>query len=202
MNTSKLNGFKFFLAALITIFSFSSFHTANASTNSSARIGDVALKAISEKLKSDLARTDASVKFSKVNRYNVSKSQVGLKGNGTAILDSGAETLPINFDVEIDVTNFSVARVDYNFAEADIAAAAFAAAALEENVTQKLLKQLAKDHKTDNVVVAIDGFDANNKQLKGIGEVRIGDFEWRKIQVDVSLNAKGSVSSVKYQLQD
>jgi hypothetical protein len=50
-------------------------------------------------------------------------------------------------------------------------------------------------------VISIDNLETLENQLKGTGEVRIGDFEWRRIEFDAALNKKG-VGTVKYKIQE
>lgn len=198
MGTKKLHGFKFVLFALTMILSFAGLADA-AGSNYKRSYDDVALKALTEKLKTDLGVGEVNVKFDKVNQYNVSKSRVGVKGVGKYFINSSEVTAPITFDVKVNTTNLSVADIVYDFEE--VADAVAAGSAIEENVTQKLLKQLASDYKTENVTIAVDNLEPQENHLVGTGEIRIGDFEWHRIQFEVAVKQNG-ISELKYKIQD
>jgi len=199
MRTNKLHGFNFLLAIMATVLSFSGFATANtASKANSARSSKIALEALSNKIKTDTGISDVSLKFEKVNQYNISKSTIGVKGNAKYFINSEFVT-PLTFDVKVNTADFSVVNINYDFEDADDTVAV--GSPIEENITQKLLKQIKNQHKTANVVISIDNLETLENQLKGTGEVRIGDFEWRRIEFDASLNKKG-VGTVKYKIQE
>jgi hypothetical protein len=199
MRNNKLHGFNFLLGAISIVLSFSVFATANTnSTANAARSSQIALEALSNKIKSDTGIKDVSLKFEKVNQYNVSKSAIGVKGNARYFINSEF-VAPLTFDVKVNTTDFSVANINYDFEDADDTVAV--GSQIEENVTQKLLKQIGNQFKTANVVISIDNLETQENQLKGTGEVRIGDFEWRRIEFDAALNKKG-VAAVKYKIQE
>ena len=69
-----------------------------------------------------------------------------------------------------------------------------------------LLKKIAADYKTENVVIAIDGFETENasgnqKEYKGLAEIRVGDVEWQRIDFDVVLNGDKKAEKVEYKLR-
>ena len=199
MRTNKLHGFNFLLAILAAVLSFSGFAAANtASKANSARSSKIALEALSNKIKTDTGISDVSLKFEKVNQYSISKSTIGVKGDAKYFINSEFVT-PLTFDVKVNTADFSVVNINYDFEDADDTIAV--GSPVEENITQKLLKQIKNQHKTANVVISIDNLETLENQLKGTGEVRIGDFEWRRIEFDASLNKKG-VGTVKYKIQE
>lgn len=199
MRTNKLHGFNFLLAIMATVLSFSGFAAANtASKANSARSSKIALEALSNKIKTDTGISDVSLKFEKVNQYSISKSTIGVKGNAKYFINSEFVT-PLTFDVKVNTADFSVVNINYDFEDADDTVAV--GSPVEENITQKLLKQIKNQHKTANVVISIDNLETLENQLKGTGEVRIGDFEWRRIEFDAALNKKG-VGTVKYKIQE
>lgn len=199
MRTNKLHGFNFLLAILAAVLSFSGFAAANTvSKANSARSSKIALEALSNKIKTDTGISDVSLKFEKVNQYSISKSTIGVKGSAKYFISSEFVT-PLTFDVKVNTADFSVVNINYDFEDADDTVAV--GSEIEENVTQKLLKQIKNQHKTANVVISIDNLETLENQLKGTGEVRIGDFEWRRIEFDASLNKK-SVGTVKYKIQE
>lgn len=155
----------------------------------------IAVEALSQKLKSDLAVPTVDLKVGKVASRNITKNTVLVTGSGAA---NGS---PIKFDVRIN-KNIPV-DVVYVFPEAP----AMTAADSEDVLTHNLLKQLNKDYKTTNLVVSIDGFDAADaqngaKHFKGTGEVRVG-FDWSRIEFDVTMDAKTNTpTAIKYQIKE
>jgi len=199
MRTNKLHGFNSLLAILAAVLTFSGFATANTASKANyARSSKIALEALSNKIKTDTGISDVSVKFEKVNQYNVSKSTIGVKGNAKYFINSEFVT-PLTFDVKVDATTLRVVNINYDFEDADDTVAV--GSPVEENITQKLLKQIGNQFKTANVVISIDNLETLENQLKGTGEVRIGDFEWRRIEFDATLIKKG-VGRVKYKIQE
>lgn len=181
--------------------------SATEANTTAERTRNLAAKALSEKVQTDLANPNASVVFEDINQYQVSNSQIGIKGSGICLLKSDVEQLPINFDVKINVKNFSVANIEYSFVNSSTSVETVATAAMEEAVTLDLLKSVAAEYKTDNVVIALDGLSkqknaAGENFLSGTGEARIGDFEWRKIQVEAQMDDKGIIKSVAYKIQE
>lgn len=199
MRINKLHGFKFLLAALAVILSFSCFVTANTTTKANyARSNKIALEALSNKIKTDLGIKDVNLKYEKVNQYSISKSKVGVKGNAKYFINSEF-VAPLTFDVQVNMADFSVVNINYDFEDADDTIAV--GSPVEENITQRLIKQIGNKFKTANVVISVDNLETVENQLKGTGEVRIGDFEWRRIEFDAVLNKK-SVASVKFKIQE
>lgn len=197
MKKNILHGFKFLVSVLAIVMSLSIFAFANASTGNYERSNQIALEALSKKIKTDLGVSDIRLKYEKVNQYNISKSTIGVKGNAKYLINSEIFT-PLSFDVKVNTADFTVADVVYDFEEASDALAA--GSPFEERLTQKLLKQIGSEYKTTNVVISIDNLETLESGLRGTGEVRIGDFEWRRIEFDAALSKKG-VAAVKYKIE-
>lgn len=163
----------------------------------------IAARSLAKKMESDLVLSNIKVKFAKVERYAVSKSQIGIRGAGSCQLGAEDNALPINFDVKINVNNRNVADIRYNFVEAEETESN----SLSENesfVTRQLLEKIKVDFKTENIVVAIDYLNDENlsngaKAFKGGGEVRLGDMVWKKISFEIV--AEGENQVVKYKIQ-
>lgn len=196
-------------AVLISLVFMLFFASSAAEANTTAeRTRNLAAKALSEKVRADLSNPNASVVFEEINQYQISNSQIGLKGSGICLLKTDAERLPISFNVKMNVKDFSVADIEYNFVNnASSSVETMATAAVEEAVTLSLLKSLAAEYKTDNVVIALDGLNrqkdsAGENSLSGTGEARIGDFQWRKISVEAQLDDKGIIKRVAYKIQE
>jgi hypothetical protein len=164
----------------------------------------IAAKGLARKMETDLVLNNIKVKFAKVERYAISKSQIGIRGEGSCQLSAEDNALPINFDVKINVNNRNVADVAYSFVDAEETGATEALSENETFVTRQLMEKIKADFKTENIVVAIDYLNENlsdgAKILTGAGEVRLGDMVWKKISFEVVAdNANGA--AVKYQIQ-
>src|SRR5215213_584360 len=79
----------------------------------------IAAKGLTKKMETDLVLSNIKVKFGKVERYSISKTQIGLRGEGSCQLGTEDNALPINFDVKINVNNKNIADVAYNFVESE-----------------------------------------------------------------------------------
>lgn len=164
----------------------------------------IAVRNLTEKLKTDLANDNVAVNLTTIKQYQIAKNQVGLKGEGFCILTDDNNKLPIQFDVQIDNAKNAVIDVKYDFPEL-VAESEFAPATTEEILMQELMKQISSDYKTTNIVVSIDNFEktaasTDQNEFNGQGEVRIGDFEWKKIDFQIQLK-ETSAEKVKYQLR-
>lgn len=183
---SNLFGFKSFLIfAFCLMISISAFASATGEKNY-----QLVTRNLSEKLQSDLANDNVTVKLNKVEEYKISKNEIGLKGDGICLMTDNNNQLPIQFDVKVNTVNQSVSEVKYDFVES---ASEYAPTSNEEILMQELMKQISRDYKTENIVIAIDAFEnvansSNGKEFTGIGEVRIGDLVWNKIKFDVVVN--------------
>lgn len=166
----------------------------------------IAARGLTKKMETDLVLNNIKVKFLKVERYAVSKSQIGLRGSGNCQLGAEDNALPINFDVKINVNNKNVADVAYNFVEAEETGETN----LSENetfVSRQLMEKIKADYKTENIVVAIDYLNDQNlsngaKSFTGAGEIRLGDLVWKKISFEVVANGENQTGAlVKYKIQ-
>ncbi len=158
-------------------------------------------KNLSNRLKADLLTENVKIKFTKVQTNELSNSEVYLIGDGLAVLPSEKTELPIKFKAEVNPVEEVVSDVEYTFVESD-----FAPTTDEEILMRHLLKKIAADYKTENVVIAIDAFETENvlgnqKEYKGLAEVRVGDVEWKRIDFDVILNDENKAQKVEYKLK-
>lgn len=156
---------------------------------------------LSAKLKADLVSNNLSVKFKNVEKKAVSNNEIVLKGEALAVLPNDHTELPFKFEATVNPVEEVVSDVEYAFVESD-----YAPTTDEEVLMKHLLKKIAADYKTENVVIAIDGFETtqasgDQKEFKGVGEVRVGEFEWKRIDFDVVLNNENQASKVAYQLK-
>ncbi len=148
---------------------------------------------LSKKLQSDLADSNLTVKLNSVEEYEISGSEIELKGSATCVLAKQNNQLPLEFEIKVNPANQNVLDVKYNFAEAP--ADIYAPTSNEEILMKELMTKIRHDYKTENIVIAIDtvekveGTNDANK-FSGVGEVRIGDMVWNKIKFDVVLDAQ------------
>ena len=179
---------------------------------SKAMLGDdetfsIAARGLTRKMETDLVLNNIKVKFAKVERYSISKSQIGLRGAGSCQLGEEDSALPINFDVKINVNNKNVADVAYNFVEAEETVESNSMSENETFVTRRLLEKIKADFKTENIVVAIDYLNDKNldngaKAFTGAGEIRLGDMVWKKISFEIAAGSENQTdAAVKYKIQ-
>ena len=156
---------------------------------------------LSKKLKVDLAENNLKIKFGNVEEIRITNNLVELKGQAFCILPSENTQLPISFEAKVNPVRKTVADVQYKFVESNNAPSAD-----EEILMRELMKQISRDYKTDQITIAIDGFETTNsvnnqKELKGIGEIKIGEVEWNKIKFDVVLNADKKATKIIYDIK-
>lgn len=199
----KLNLF----AAIIFSFVFNAFavpaNDKNAFGNKSETAFDYSqlINDLSQKLKNDLGENNLQVKIEAVEEKRLANNLVEVKGKAFCVLPKDKTQLPINFEARLDAAKTSVADVQYVFVESD-----YAPSADEEILMRELMKQVSRDYKTDQITIAIDGFEtskaANNQSnLKGIGEIKIGEVEWNKINFDVVLGADKKAKKIVYDIK-
>lgn len=172
-----------------------------ATKNVSSKTLSIAAENLTKRLQQDLVTENVRIKFTNVTQYPISKSQVGLKGEGFCVLTKENNQLPIRFDVKVDNLRKDVLEVKYDFLQFE-EPSEFAPTATEEILTKELMKQISRDYNTQDVVVAIDGFEKiEGEKILGNGEVRVGGM-WKKIKFDVALDElKPQAKKVIYKLE-
>jgi hypothetical protein len=157
---------------------------------------------LTQKLRVDLADQTVQVKLNSVRE----NGRAGIDGRALAVVTSDKTELPLQFSAKVNLNNQSVEDVSYEF----VAAAAdteFAPTLAEDNLMKELMAKISQDYETTNIVISIDGFDTAQvtslqTKYEGIGEVRIGDFEWRKIKFNVVLDSQSrTATKVLYDVQ-
>lgn len=156
---------------------------------------------LSDKLKADLAENNLKIEFGDVEEVIIANNLIEIKGQAFCILPTERTQLPINFKAKVNPIRKTVADVQYKFVESE-----YAPSADEEILMRELMKQISRDYKTEQITIAIDGFDAtqaadNQRQLKGMGEIKIGEVEWNKIKFDVVLNADKKATKITYDIK-
>jgi hypothetical protein len=162
-----------------------------------------AIKAnLSKKLQADLADNSVTVKINDIEKQQLSKTVIDLKGTAFCVLTSENNQLPLRFEAKINPKTQSVDDINYSFVEET---AEFAPTTTEEILMKELMQKVSKDYKTDSVVIAIDGFEivpsADGKKYVGIGEIKIGEVEWSKIDFDVVLGVDNKPAKIKYDIK-
>ena len=71
---------------------------------------------------------------------------------------------------------------------------------------KEIMKQISRDYKTREIVIAIDNFESsdsleNKVQYKGVGEVKIGEIQWSRINFNVVLNSDKTAAKIEYKIQ-
>ncbi len=156
---------------------------------------------LSKKLKVDLAENNLKIKFGDVEEIRITNNLVEIRGQAFCVLPAENTQLPISFEAKVNPVRKTVADVQYKFVESNNAPSAD-----EEILMRELMKQISRDYKTDQITIAIDGFETTNvansqKGLRGIGEIKIGEVEWNKIKFDVVLNADKKATKIIYDIK-
>ncbi|HEY8558928.1 MAG TPA: hypothetical protein VIL74_00895 [Pyrinomonadaceae bacterium] len=157
---------------------------------------------LTEKLRVDLADQSVEVKLNSVRDQEVSKTKLDFNGQALAVVINDKTELPFQFTAQVNLNNQSVENIDYRFIDAE-----FAPSATEDNLMKELMTKIGKDFETTNIVISIDGFDSApltsfQTKYEGIGEVRIGDLEWRKIKFNVVLDSQNNTATkILYDVQ-
>lgn len=176
---------------------------ANASVKAE-RYKTAIVQKLTEKLRVDLADNAVQVKLNNVRDSKISENRLDFDGQALAVVTSDKTELPFQFTATANPANQSIEEVSYQFVEAN---SIFAPTAAEDNLMKGLMTQISKDYNTTNIVIAIDGFDtaqvtSYQTKYEGIGEVRIGAFEWRKIKFSVVLDSQNQTATrVLYDVQ-
>ncbi len=168
------------------------------------RYKNVIVQKLTEKLRVDLADKTVDIRISDVQNNQNSKNQIDFNGTALAVVNDDKTSLPFEFTAKVNLNNQRVEDVSYKFVEAT---SEFAPSLAEDTLMKELMTEISKDYQTTNIVIALDGFETNKPtpnevNYEGTGEVRIGDFEWRKIKFNVRLDSQSqSATKVSYELQ-
>lgn len=204
----NLLNLKKFAVALVCCFAFS--NVCAASTSAAEKLAvSLLTNDLSARLKTDLAKTDVTVELGGVEQREVSKNTIEIKGDGVCLFDKQNERLPLRFEAKINVAQKTVSSVSYDFIEtsdAESAPADYAPTSNEEFMVKELMKQVSRDYKTENIVVALDAVEGtenskSEKRFSGYGEIRIGDLQWNKIKFDVTVDESGKTKKVVYDVK-
>lgn len=168
------------------------------------RYRTVITQKLTEKLRVDLADQSVEVKLNTLDEKEISKTLADIDGNALAVVINDKTALPFQFTAKVNLNDQIVDDIAYRFVDAE---ADFAPEAAEASLMKELMTKISKDYETTNIVISIDGFDSAAltpavTKYEGIGEVRIGDFEWRKIKFNVVLDSQNhTATKVLYTVQ-
>jgi hypothetical protein len=157
---------------------------------------------LTEKLRVDLADQSVEVKLNTVRDNEISKNRIEFDGQALAVVINDKTELPFQFTAKVNQQN--IEDVIYEFIEGN---SEFAPGLTESSLMKELMTKISKDYDTTNIVISIDGFDTarltpKETKYEGIGEVRIGDFEWRKIKFNVVLDSQSQTATkILYDVQ-
>lgn len=206
-NQSGFRKINILILSLMALAVFSVQAKPNDSINASLRIDryrNSIIQKLTEKLRVDLADKTVEVKIGDVQNKETLKNQIAFDGKALAVVKDDKTELPIEFTAKVNVNNQKVEDVSYKFVET---APEFAPGLAEDNLMKQLMTQISKEYKTTNIVIAIDNFEtkkltSNETGYEGVGEVRIGDFEWRKIKFNVVLDSQNQTATkISYDVQ-
>ncbi|MEO6589852.1 MAG: hypothetical protein ABIP06_11155, partial [Pyrinomonadaceae bacterium] len=153
MKNIKLNITNFLI---VFILSASMIFAAN-STSANDKSVVLVAENLSLKLKIELVSDNVSVKLTNVQKSVLSSNEILIKGEATAVLPIENTELPLKFEAIVNPSKQIINNVEYEFVESS-----YAPTTDEEILMKHLLKKIAADYKTDNVVIAIDGFETEN----------------------------------------
>lgn len=162
---------------------------------------------LTEKLRVDLSDQTVEVKLNAVRDNEISKSEAAFDGKALAVVKNDKTQLPLQFTAKVNLNSKQIEDISYKFVESE-AEEVFAPSIAESNLMQELMSKISKDYKTTNIVISIDGFDtaqltSSETKYEGIGEVRVGDLEWRKIKFNVVLDSQTNTATrVLYEVQE
>lgn len=193
---------------LALVFAFTTAFSVNANADSdslklASKTQSIIVQDLSQKLKSDLSDNNLQVTLTNIEESKLSVNLVTVKGAANCILTNDQTALPLTFEAKYNPSKQTVSDVKYNFVEA--AENNYAPSTDEEILMKELMKQISADYKIEQITIAIDNFkaikmDNNQTGYKGIGEVKIGQMVWNKIDFNVVMNRDKSSSHIKYDI--
>ena len=188
------------LLAFSTLFASNVNDTAKVSFNSKAA-STLVIQNLTKKLKADLVQKNVSIRLGNIEQTAVSNNEIKLQGSATCILPTEKTQLPIRFEAKFNRVRQAIDDVQYTFVESE-----YAPSSEEEILMKEIMKQISHDYKTQEIVIAIDNFESsasteNKVQYKGVGEVRIGEIQWSKIDFNVVLNSDKTAAKIEYKIQ-
>jgi hypothetical protein len=156
---------------------------------------------LTKKLKADLVQEKILVKLGNIEQTAVSNNEIKLQGDATCILPTEKTQLPIRFEAKFNRAGQVIDDVQYTFVESQ-----YAPVSEEEVLMKEIMKQISRDYKTREIVIALDNFEGsdsleNKVQYKGAGEVKIGEIGWSRINFNVVLNSDKTAAKIEYKIQ-
>ena len=203
---NKFFGLKSLIAAVTLFFSTVAVSANNLDIAAAKGLSEQTMSAIashlSKKLQTDLADSSVTVTISDIEKQQLANNLTDVKGTALCLLKSESNRLPIRFEAKINARTHNVADINYSFVEEN---AEFVPTSTEQVLMKEIMKKVSTDYKTDSIVISIDDFEivetANGKAYKGVGEIKIGEVEWSKIDFDVMLDGENKPAKIKYDIK-
>lgn len=169
----------------------------------------VAVKRMTAELQNTFNDKTVSFKLTDLRNDKINKQTVRVEGEGFAVFTGRSENLPLHFSFSTDAKGQKVSDLNYEFLAADAVSPDLtlddAPDKVESSLMQGIMKQIHKDYKTTEIVIAIDDFqqvDSQNNVYQGSGEVRVGGMIWKQIDFKVKLDDKNEKSEdVNYKIE-
>lgn len=202
-----LNAYKKIIwGSIICLAAFSSVFASNlndvAKVSSSSRAAsEIVVQNLTQKLKADLVQNNVLVKLENLEQTAVSNTEIKMQGTATCILPTEKTSLPVKFEAKFNRLKQTIDDVQYIFVESE-----YVPSSEEEVLMKEIMKKISQDYKTQEIVIAIDNFETspaseNKFQYRGVGEVKIGEISWSKINFNVLLNSDKTASKIEYKIQ-
>ena len=188
------------LLAFSGIFASTTKDAAKVNFNSKAT-SEIVVQTLTKKLKADLVQEKVLVKLGNIEQTPVSDNEIKLQGDATCVLPNEKTQLPIRFEAKFNRAGQAIDDVRYTFVESENAPVSE-----EEILMKEIMKQISRDYKTHEIVIAIDNFESaealeSKVRYKGVGEVRIGEIGWSKIDFNIVLNSDKTAAKIEYKIQ-
>lgn len=169
----------------------------------------VAVKRLTAELQHTFNDKTVSFKLTNLRNDKVNKEVIKVEGEGLAVFNTKTDNLPLHFSFSTDAKGQTVENLDYQFLEADVSVADSntidAPDKVESTLMREIMKQIHKDYKTTEIVIAIDDFqkvDPKRNVYQGSGEVRVGSMIWKQIEFNVKLDDKNEeAKDVDYKIE-
>lgn len=192
---SKLGNVKFWLVAIILIFSLTGIANASVNAGKYTLITD----SLAAQMRRDTADRNLAVDITRAGDMRISGEKQVLFGEARYISGKEKKAAPIYFEIIVEMPGNRVSSVDYVFLENG--------SPVSEAFLQKLvIKQLGNDLRTQNIVMSLDAVEQVEQQsgqvekFRGVGEVEIGGLVVKKIKFEITL--ENDSERVLYKLSD
>lgn len=198
---------KIIWGSILSLFVFATVFASNGkdaakSNVSSSRTSTLIVKNLTKILKTDLVQENIAVNLGNLEQTAISNNEIKLQGNATCVLPIENTQLPITFEAKFNLAKQTIDDIKYTFVESE-----YAPTSEEETLMKELMRQISRDYKTQDIVIALDNFETsasvgNKLHYKGIGEVKIGAVQWSRIDFDITLNSDKKAAKIEYKIKE